>query len=839
MTKFYLLLLSLFSVVQVAFAQGGSVTGRVVGADSREPLIGATVVLEGTTKGASTNTAGEFTIADVPAGTYNLRISYVGYSSPKQSITVAAGATADAGTISMTASNMISEEVVVSATRRPEKLTEAPAAISVISTRDLTELPSFNIGEVLNKVQGVEVVRSGVVGVGINARGFNNAFNVKMYQLTDGRNSMLPGGTGLPAGVYNTVIKEDIERVEVILGPSSALYGPNAHNGIINTITKDPRRYPGTTVSIGAGNQDVVSARARHAGIISPKLAYKVTGEYTQGRDFEFIDTVYSSGRPLPEYDVDFDFKFKRGSAALYYSLTDKTDIIVDYGIGQGSNIGVTNNGRNQINGWTFQYLQGRIVSPRVFAQVYSTWNDAGDTYQINARTNNYYTLLARGASQEQAHRYSKTGAKANEIYQGSPAVAFPGFMDLSHRVNGEVQYNNNFAGFDVVTGLSYQRDVAYSRQTYLDDKNGNIILNQYGAVVQVERNITDKLRALVAGRVDNHDNYGTQFSPKAALTYNALNGTFRATYGKAYAAPSIQFQEFFANAGVLTILGSGPGLTIQNMSTGATRTIPELEPEKVQTFEIGYKGTPTENLYFDISSWYSKSKDFISPLTTITTPFNASVPGSGQEKVIKKGDVDVSESAANLLNWYMTYLNYGNVNSWGTDLGINYYLNNNFSLGAKYSYFNSDITDRDNMDNDANGDKKVSEAESSLNAPKHRYNFNFTARDLFNNKFFGSVNVRILPEYNFYSGSQIAAKENQNKRTAPYNYNYGPLGGFTSVDVSAGYKLMSFLTLGASVSNLFDAEQREYVASPIIGRLYSAELRFDFGGKKATNTGK
>ncbi|NEM96478.1 TonB-dependent receptor [Pontibacter burrus] len=827
MKKLYLILLSLLCITGVAMAQGGTITGKIVGSDSQEPLIGASVLVERTAKGATTNTAGEFTITGVPAGNYSLRITYVGYSDSRVPVTIAEGGTVNLGTVSMTASAMMSDEIVVSATRRPEKLTEAPAAISVISSRDLTELPSFNIGEVLNKVQGVEVVRSGVIGVGINARGFNNAFNVKMYQMTDGRNSMLPGGTGLPAGFYNTTIKEDIERVEVILGPSSALYGPNAHNGIINTITKDPRRHQGTTVVLGAGNQDVLSARFRHASVISPKFAFKVTGEYTQGRDFEFQDTVYNATLgALPEYDVDYKFDSKRFGSALYYSPTEKIDIIADYGFGQGSNIGVTNNGRNQINDWTFQYLQGRFVTPRLFGQLYATWNDAGDTYQINARTNNYYALLAAGATPAQAHQYSKSGAKKDEIYPGSPAVAFPGFIDLSHRLNGELQYNNNFAGFDIITGISYQRDVAYSRQTYLDDKAGNIILNQIGGVVQIERNLTDKLKALVAGRVDNHDNYGTQFSPKAALTYNALGGTFRATYGKAYSAPSIQFQEFYANTGALAILGNGAGLTIENTETGAIRTIDRLEVEKVQTFEVGYKGTPVKNLYFDISSWYAKSKDFISPLTAIT-------PLMGKERVIKKGDVDVRESAATLLNYYLTYLNYGQVNSWGTDLGLNYYFDDNYSMGLKYSYFNSDITDKDNLDNDANGDKKVSAAESSLNAAKHRVNFNITARNLANNKLFLSLNLRYLPEFDFYSGSQIAAEKGAGSRVPGFNYNHGPLGGFTSVDLSGGYKLTNWSTLGASVSNLFNDEQREYVGSPVIGRLYSVELRFDFGGKK------
>ncbi|MBK9337180.1 MAG: TonB-dependent receptor plug domain-containing protein [Lewinellaceae bacterium] len=71
-------------------------------------------------------------------------------------------------------------------------------------------------------------------------RGFNSAFNPKNLQINDGRFSSLIA-TGLPLGALGTTVKEDIERIEVILGPSSALYGPNAHNGLLNTITKDPR----------------------------------------------------------------------------------------------------------------------------------------------------------------------------------------------------------------------------------------------------------------------------------------------------------------------------------------------------------------------------------------------------------------------------------------------------------------------------------------------------------------------------------------------------------------------------------------------------------------------
>ncbi|QCK16875.1 TonB-dependent receptor [Mangrovivirga cuniculi] len=215
-----------------------TVSGKVVDAENDEGMAGVNVFIEDTRTGVITETDGTFSFKIENDESVNLMFTFIGFETVTK--TVPGGSDINLGTISMSPSIQEMDEVVVSVTRKPEKITEAPASISVIDSEDLDLMPTYNIGEFLNKVQGIEAVRSGVIGVGINARGFNSAFNVRMLQLNDGRNGMLPGGTGLPAGIYNTIIKEDIERVEVVVGPASALYGPNAHAGVINTITKDP-----------------------------------------------------------------------------------------------------------------------------------------------------------------------------------------------------------------------------------------------------------------------------------------------------------------------------------------------------------------------------------------------------------------------------------------------------------------------------------------------------------------------------------------------------------------------------------------------------------------------
>ncbi|HCX23191.1 MAG TPA: TonB-dependent receptor, partial [Cytophagales bacterium] len=247
---FTILLVGMLFVCFRSYSQS-AVSGTVMDMESGEPLIGATAMLEGTSKGATTDSNGKFTIQGVEDGSYTLTITYVGYTELTKNFTVS-GSDMNLGDLQLEEAIFAFDQVVVSGTRQAEKVTETPATIEIISAKDLAELPSFNPGELLARVKGVDFVRAGVVGTGINIRGFNSNFNSKNLQVNDGRFATLIA-TGLPMGPLTTQIKEDVERVEVILGPNAALYGPNAHNGLVHTITKDPRSSQGTTIALGAG----------------------------------------------------------------------------------------------------------------------------------------------------------------------------------------------------------------------------------------------------------------------------------------------------------------------------------------------------------------------------------------------------------------------------------------------------------------------------------------------------------------------------------------------------------------------------------------------------------
>ncbi|NUN99046.1 MAG: TonB-dependent receptor, partial [Saprospiraceae bacterium] len=703
-------LLSLFlaAVCTIGFAQRGSVSGMVTDQETKEPLIGANIFVSGATSGTATDNSGKYTL-DLPAGNQKLIVSYVGFKTTEQSVMVPAGGNVTLN-VELESSGLLGEEVIVSVSRKAEKLTNAPATITVIGAQALSEQPSFNAAELLGRQKGVDYVRSGVLGIGVNARGFNSAFNPKNLQINDGRLSSLIA-TGLPLGALSTTVKEDIERVEVVLGPSSALYGPNAHNGLLNTITKDPRTSQGTTIALGVGNQSVITGRVRHATKISDKLAFKISAEYTQGEEFDFTDTVYFNytgfdsplfGGPgngsqiirhaVPELELDRKFNSLRGEAGLYVALNSKSDLIFSGGYSKSNNIGNTNAGRNQIKDWTIGWGQVRYVSPRLFAQLYYTKSGTEDTYAMNQRTQNYLSFKDAGFPEAEALSRSFS----EQWFGISPQVGIAlkrgaVFKDNSSRINGELQYNNKAGNlFDFIVGVQYQGDKANSDGTYLLDADGAINVGQIGGYLQLERQFGDHFKVVLAGRADNHDLYGFNFIPKAALVYFNNTGSARLTYGKGIAAPTILNLEANIFGGVL--LGNGAGFTLSDGSK-----IEALTVETIETFEIGYKGTLGKKLFFDANAYYNISQNFLSPAINIAT---------NGRTVTHRGDQPMSEvvpgtpeTGATLV---LTYLNFGEVDTYGADVSLSYSFADGLLGTLNYSWFDFDLNVND-LANDGN----------------------------------------------------------------------------------------------------------------------------------------
>ncbi|MFN4080411.1 MAG: TonB-dependent receptor [Saprospiraceae bacterium] len=854
-----------------ASAQRGQLTGTVSDATSGEPLVRAAVFQDGTSNGAFCNSAGEYTLS-LPVGSHKVTFSQLGFQSVSMMVEIGEGRTTRMD-VALEPTSLQGAEVVVSASRRAEKVTNAPATISIVNAKAISQLPSFNVAELLGRQRGLDYVRSGVLGIGVNARGFNSAFNPKNLQINDNRFSSLIA-TGLPLGALSTTVKEDIERIEVILGPSSALYGPNAHNGLINTITKDPRVYQGTTVALGAGNQNVLSGRIRHAQKLNDKFAYKISGEYTQGTEFEYTDTVYFVANNIelakyPEYLLNRNFDHWAGEAQVYYSVNDKSDLIVGYGASNSNNIGNTNAGRNQIRDWRVSWAQVRYVSPRFFANVYNTWSSTDSTYAMNRRTLNYHSFKnARNSegnplfTEQQARDKSLSSFwLSNPLFPGGGIELARGalFQDKSQRLNAEVQYNNSLGNlFDYIAGVQYQRDAANSNNTYLLDKNGVIVINQYGLYAQLERRFGD-LRVVAAARADNHDLYGFNFIPKAGLVYNiGDNGAARLTYGKGIAAPTIL--NLSANIFGGLLLGNGEGFTIKEVDIQTNMVVNEyqvkpLAVEKIQTIETGYKGLIGKKLFVDANAYYNFSQDFLSPAINVAPDReffdhdnNPATPPIARiaAYATRRGNQPISElttttpitandpNAEQGARTALSYVNFGRVQTYGFDASVSYAFTRQISGLINYSYFGYNL-DQDDLANDGNKDGRVDVNDLPINTPANKLGvgLNYTGSRLF-----GGLFGRWVQAYDFFSGINVAAATNESLiyagspviegRRVGTSFNYGPLGGFFNLDVSLGYKFGKYLTLSGQVVNVLNAEVREFIGSPAIAPLYSVEVKVD-----------
>ncbi len=470
--------------------------------------------------------------------------------------------------------------------------------------------------------------------------------------------------------------------------------------------------------------------------------------------------------------------------------------------------------------------MQGRYSSKHLFAELYHTWSRTDSTYAINQRTQNYWSFKAAGFSESEAKKrsfrefwFAPFGISLNRT-----AI----FIDDSRRWNAEVQYNNTFSGFHVIAGAQWQEDIANSKHTYLLDNDGPIKLDQEGFYAQIEKPLGKSgLKAVFAAREDHHELYGSNFIPKAALVYTGKTGTWRFTYGKGIAAPTIL--NLSANIFGGLLLGNGEGFTVKD-ANGNISQVPALDVETVQNLELGYKGVVNKKLYVDANAYFNFSKNFLSPLINIAPPGGT---------VIKRGNKPMSDvipgTPASGSPFVLTYLNFGRVNTYGVDVGLNYFVNKYINVSANYSYFNFH-QDKNDPRNDGNRDGKVDVKDLPINTPENKASLaiNYHSTGLFGNLFF-----RWVQSYDFFSGINVRAKSNpgliyngdpvlENHRVGR-DFNTGPLGDFLNVDAGIGYRFKNGVSIAAQMTNVFDTTVREFVAAPSIGRLFTTELKYSF----------
>lgn len=502
-------------------AQSGTITGKVTDAASGAPIENVEIRATGPQSyGAVTGADGTYRLVNLADGSYTLVARRLGFS-PKTVLNVRPGSTTN---IALSVRTVELNETVVTASRtRPEKALDAPAQISVVSSERIEERPAVTVTDHLRNVPGIDISKGGIAQSNVVARGFNNAFSGSMLMLQDYRFAGVPS-LRVNVPFLFTGTNEDVDRIEVLLGPASALYGPNSSSGVLHVITKSPFNSQGTTISVDGGERSVIRAGLRHAGKVNNKLAYKLSGEYMQGKDWEYNDksepltfgtsTSIPASRRGQANARDFDLQRFTGEGRIDIRPREGVEAITTLGYTNiGSGMELTGaNGTAQIKGWTYTSLQQRLRWNKFFAQAFVNMSNAGN----DTSTSDKGTFLLRS---------------------GQPIV------DKSRVYALQAQH-----GFDMAAGKqSFTYGVDYIKT---DPRTGGTInganedidnVTEYGAYIQSSTKPTKQFELLLAARTDkNNVIEGNFFSPRAALIFKPTeNQNIRATYNRAFSTPA------------------------------------------------------------------------------------------------------------------------------------------------------------------------------------------------------------------------------------------------------------------------------------------------------------
>lgn len=435
MKRKVLSLIAFFCLISVALvqAQTQKVTGTVVDPDTEEPLLGASVLVQGTGTGTVTDLNGQFTLDLDLTEPKVLEISYIGYD--KQDVVVSSAA--QPITVNLKMAAIAGKEVVVTGSRVGETILESAATIQKMSPRDVKEVASGDFYQGLGTLTGVDITTSSMGFKVINMRGFNTTAPVRVVQFIDGMDNQAPG-LNFPVGNLVGANDLDVHSVEVITGAASALYGPNAFQGVVSIKTKNPWDYQGLSVQLRGGSRNMIDGQIRYAKVLGAKqnFAIKVTGGYSRADDWIADDdtaNVYgdietdvdlSSVVEQLQYDEEItdeereDFvalnnwlglvspnaapgtitvtapgyretqisdnetKSLKATAELHYKIKDDLKLSYLYKVGQGTAIYQASN-RYSINNILFQQHKLELEGKNFNVKAYTTRENAGDSYDI------------------------------------------------------------------------------------------------------------------------------------------------------------------------------------------------------------------------------------------------------------------------------------------------------------------------------------------------------------------------------------------------------------------------------------------------------------------------
>ena len=655
------------------------------------------------------------------------------------------------------------------------------------------------------------------------AKAFNNRFAFKV------------NAEFLRAGDFRGVDYRDqrdiVERSDDNIDPNDRA-GRRTYDGV--NVYGDPLLNLGVTA---AGSQDLA--------LVRPLLPFGEAGNFTP--------TGYTESEILNNTTESLKL-----GGALHYRINDDVEALVQYNFGSGSTV-YTANDRFVLNDFSIWTGKAELRGANFFLRAYTTRENSGDSYAANtlaslinvqttipAYLQNFAGARLQGATIDLAHDFARdrsdevreqnlTNGTFQRLYDSLRQVPISQggakFLDQTGLYHYEGMYNlSDQIGFaEVLVGANYRRYALVSEGTLfaLQDNGDEFTIDEWGAYVQVSKDLLDdKLDLTGSVRYDKNENFSGQFSPRLSAVFSPqANHNFRASFQRGFRIPTTQDQ--FIDLDVVTrrLIGSNPILvdrynfrTNQVYTTNSVQAarqqfqatgdlaaaqnqlnpveFNDFETEKVNTYEVGYKGVLGEKLLIDAYYYFSSYRDFIAEVDFTQTANGDGPPYGGEED-----PQGIIQQTVGTQRFGFDVNADGTVNAHGFAVGAEYVLDRGFVVGGNAA-FNQLLDQQDLIDQGFR---------ASYNTPLWRYNLKIANRKVTDNFGF-SVNYRWQDAFLWES-----------------SFGVGVVPAYSTLDAQVSYKLTnlkSVIKLGGS--NVLNERYTTSFGNPRMGAVYYVSLTFD-----------
>ena len=299
---------ALFSVLSFNVASAQTrIAGKVTDDAKKETLTGISIAVKGKVIGTITDQKGNFSLTTSTPTPFTIAVSGVGFQTQEFVIN---GDRTDLN-VSLKEQAILGQEVVVAASRVEESVLKSPVSVERLDIRSFQSTPAATFYDALQNIKGVDMSTQSLTFKSVNVRGFGQNGNTRVVQLLDGMDNQAPG-LNFSVGNIAGVSELDLESVELLPGASSALYGPNAINGLLLMTSKSPFQYQGLSAYVKGGvmnasNRSTATtpyydAAFRYAKAFNNRFAFKVGLSYLTAKDWQatdYRDQSFSNGSNL------------------------------------------------------------------------------------------------------------------------------------------------------------------------------------------------------------------------------------------------------------------------------------------------------------------------------------------------------------------------------------------------------------------------------------------------------------------------------------------------------------------------------------------------------------